>query len=223
MTLMYGAGVISALLGIGSGVLKIPAMDTALRLPMKVSSATSNFMIGVTAAASAGAYFLRGGSSRRLPVRSRWGGRRRGGGRSRADVVSSDKLRVVFVIVLVALALRRAERVRIDQRRTPGMNVAEDRALESLLSTTLQYGTWLAVAVIGFGLGLPLFGQSLLHLKVTSDQVVAVGIVLLILLPIVRVGLMLIVFVRSRAILFGAIAGFVLSIILMGLIAALIR
>ena len=58
--LMYGAGVISALLGIGSGVLKIPAMDTALRLPIKVSSATSNFMIGVTASASAGAYFLRG-------------------------------------------------------------------------------------------------------------------------------------------------------------------
>jgi uncharacterized protein len=55
MVLMYGAGLVSALLGIGSDVLKIPAMDTALRLPLKVSSATSNFMIGVTAAASAGA------------------------------------------------------------------------------------------------------------------------------------------------------------------------
>lgn len=60
MILMYGAGLVSALLGIGSGVLKIPAMDTALRLPLKVSSATSNFMIGVTAAASAGAYLVRG-------------------------------------------------------------------------------------------------------------------------------------------------------------------
>jgi uncharacterized membrane protein YfcA len=60
MTLMYGAGLVSALLGIGSGVLKIPAMDSALGLPLKVSSATSNFMIGVTAAASAGAYFVRG-------------------------------------------------------------------------------------------------------------------------------------------------------------------
>jgi uncharacterized membrane protein YfcA len=57
---MYIAGLISALLGIGSGVLKVPAMDTALRLPIKVSSATSNFMIAVTAAASAGAYFMRG-------------------------------------------------------------------------------------------------------------------------------------------------------------------
>jgi uncharacterized membrane protein YfcA len=60
MILMYGAGLISAVLGIGSGVLKIPAMDTALRLPIKVSSATSNFMIGVTAAAGAAAYFARG-------------------------------------------------------------------------------------------------------------------------------------------------------------------
>src|SRR5260370_22902514 len=60
MLLMFVAGLVSALLGIGSGVLKIPAMDTALRLPIKVSSATSNFMISVTAAASAGAYFMRG-------------------------------------------------------------------------------------------------------------------------------------------------------------------
>ncbi|HEY4012485.1 MAG TPA: sulfite exporter TauE/SafE family protein [Polyangiaceae bacterium] len=60
LALMYAAGLVSALLGIGSGVLKIPAMDTALRLPLKVSSATSNFMIGVTAAASAGAYYARG-------------------------------------------------------------------------------------------------------------------------------------------------------------------
>ena len=60
MVLMYGAGLISALLGMGSGVLKIPAMDAALRLPIKVSSATSNFMISVTAAAGACAYFVRG-------------------------------------------------------------------------------------------------------------------------------------------------------------------
>ena len=58
--MMYVAGVVSGLLGIGSGALKVLAMDTAMRLPMKVSSATSNFMIGVTAAASAGIYFWRG-------------------------------------------------------------------------------------------------------------------------------------------------------------------
>lgn len=57
---MYVAGIFSALLGIGSGIFKIMAMDGAMKVPMKVSSATSNFMIGVTASASAGAYFLRG-------------------------------------------------------------------------------------------------------------------------------------------------------------------
>ena len=67
---MYGAGHL-ALLGIGSGVIKIPAMDTALRLPIKVSSATSNFMIGVTAAASAGAFSCAATSCRRLPGRWR--------------------------------------------------------------------------------------------------------------------------------------------------------
>jgi uncharacterized membrane protein YfcA len=51
---------VSGLLGIGSGALKVLAMDGAMRLPMKVSSATSNFMIGVTAAASAGIYLGRG-------------------------------------------------------------------------------------------------------------------------------------------------------------------
>lgn len=57
---MFVAGILSALLGIGSGIFKVMAMDGAMKLPMKVSSATSNFMIGVTATASAGAYFLRG-------------------------------------------------------------------------------------------------------------------------------------------------------------------
>ena len=60
MAMMYVAGIISGLLGIGSGSFKVLAMDTAMRLPMKVSTTTSNFMIGVTAAASAGIYFSRG-------------------------------------------------------------------------------------------------------------------------------------------------------------------
>jgi uncharacterized membrane protein YfcA len=59
-TLMVVAGLMSGLLGIGSGALKVVAMDTLMRLPLKVSSATSNFMIGVTAAASAGIYIARG-------------------------------------------------------------------------------------------------------------------------------------------------------------------
>lgn len=107
MILMYLAGLVSALLGIGSGVLKIPAMDTALRLPIKVSSATSNFMIGVTASASAGAYFMRGdididiagpvalGSVVGALVGARLLMR-----------LPAERLRVFFVIVLVLLAIQ---------------------------------------------------------------------------------------------------------------------
>ena len=57
---MFGAGMLSGLLGIGSGALKVVAMDQIMRFPFKVSTTTSNFMIGVTAAASAGIYLSRG-------------------------------------------------------------------------------------------------------------------------------------------------------------------
>jgi hypothetical protein len=59
-TLMFGAGSLSGLLGIGSGAMKVLAMDQTMRIPFKVSTTTSNFMIGVTAAASAGVYLARG-------------------------------------------------------------------------------------------------------------------------------------------------------------------
>jgi len=58
--IMFGAGTLSGLLGIGSGAVKVLAMDKAMKLPFKVSTTTSNFMIGVTAAASAGVYLNRG-------------------------------------------------------------------------------------------------------------------------------------------------------------------
>ena len=58
--LMYAAGTLSGLLGIGSGAVKVLAMDRAMSIPFKVSTTTSNFMIGVTAAASAGIYLHRG-------------------------------------------------------------------------------------------------------------------------------------------------------------------
>ncbi|TXL73958.1 sulfite exporter TauE/SafE family protein [Vineibacter terrae] len=107
MVLMYGAGLISALLGIGSGVLKIPAMDTALRLPIKVSSATSNFMIGVTAAASAGAYFVRGdidmGIAGPIALGSVVGALV---GARLLMGLPADKVRIFFVIVLALLAVQ---------------------------------------------------------------------------------------------------------------------
>jgi len=107
LALMYGAGVISALLGIGSGVLKIPAMDTALRLPIKVSSATSNFMIGVTAAASAGAYFVRGdidiGIAGPVALGSVVGALV---GARLLMGLPADKIRLSFVVVLSLLAVQ---------------------------------------------------------------------------------------------------------------------
>jgi uncharacterized membrane protein YfcA len=105
MMLMYGAGLISALLGIGSGVLKVPAMDTTLRLPIKVSSATSNFMISVTAAASAGAYLVRGYIV--APIAGSVALGSVVGAILGARVlmsISNDRIRLLFVVVLVALA-----------------------------------------------------------------------------------------------------------------------
>jgi uncharacterized protein len=107
MALMYGAGLVSALLGIGSGVLKIPAMDTALRLPIKVSSATSNFMIGVTAAASGGAYFARGLIAPALAGPVALGSVIGAALGAKALVrVPNEKLRLVFVAVLLLLAVQ---------------------------------------------------------------------------------------------------------------------
>ncbi|WP_408095594.1 sulfite exporter TauE/SafE family protein [Peredibacter sp. HCB2-198] len=107
MFLMYLAGVLSALLGIGSGVLKIPAMDSALRLPIKVSSATSNFMIGVTAAASAGAYFIKGAIVPEITgpvvVGSVVGALV---GAKILISTSSEKLRMSFVLILIVFGVQ---------------------------------------------------------------------------------------------------------------------
>lgn len=60
LSISYLAGIVSGLLGVGGGVIKVPTMNLVSRIPVKVASATSNFMIGVTAAASASVHFLRG-------------------------------------------------------------------------------------------------------------------------------------------------------------------
>jgi uncharacterized membrane protein YfcA len=107
MVMMYGAGVISALLGIGSGVLKIPAMDSALRLPIKVSSATSNFMIGVTAAAGASVYFLTKVISLDVAGPIALGSVL--GAMLGARIlmrIDPERLRMLFAVVLVALAVQ---------------------------------------------------------------------------------------------------------------------
>lgn len=105
--LMYLAGTLSSLLGIGSGVLKIPAMDSALKLPIKVSSATSNFMIGVTAAAGAAAYFAEGKIVPSLTgpvvVGSVFGALL---GAKVLVRFSSNKLRIAFIFILIALGIQ---------------------------------------------------------------------------------------------------------------------
>lgn len=107
LCLMYAAGVISALLGVGSGVLKIPAMDTALKLPIKVSSATSNFMIGVTAAAGACAYFFQGHIDIEIAGIVALGSVLGALVGARLLIgLPVDKLRIFFVVVLILLALQ---------------------------------------------------------------------------------------------------------------------
>lgn len=102
--MMYLAGILSGLLGIGSGAVKVLAMDQVMRLPFKVSTTTSNFMIGVTAAASAGVYLSRGYilPGLAMPVMlGVLGGSLAG---SRVLVHAPVKtLRVVFALVIVAL------------------------------------------------------------------------------------------------------------------------
>jgi uncharacterized membrane protein YfcA len=104
--LMWFAGVVSGLLGIGSGVLKVLAMDAAMRLPMKVSSATSNFMIGVTAAASAGIYLNRGDVDPRIAAPVALGVL--AGALTGARLlqhISNRAVRLVFLPVLVIVGL----------------------------------------------------------------------------------------------------------------------
>jgi len=105
-SIMYAAGVLSGLLGIGSGAVKVMAMDRAMRLPFKVSTTTSNFMIGVTAAASAGVYLHRGyiDPGLAMPIVLGVLAGAMVGARI-LPVASTRLLRTVFVWVIVALAV----------------------------------------------------------------------------------------------------------------------
>jgi uncharacterized membrane protein YfcA len=105
--LMFVAGILSGLLGIGSGALKVLAMDQVMRIPFKVSTTTSNFMIGVTAAASAGIYLNRGYIDPELSAPVMLGVLMGALAGSRVLVQAKTKLlRVVFALVIVALGLQ---------------------------------------------------------------------------------------------------------------------
>lgn len=107
LTMMTAAGTVSGLLGIGSGAMKVPAMDLAMRLPLKVSTATSSLMIGVTGAASAVVYLQRGDVVPALAgavaigtvVGARLGSRL-------LSVVPVATLRLVFLAVLLVISVQ---------------------------------------------------------------------------------------------------------------------
>lgn len=104
--LMFVAGVLSGLLGIGSGAVKVLAMDQVMRIPFKVSTTTSNFMIGVTAAASAGVYLSRGYIDPGLAMPVMLGVL--GGALLGAKVlprVRTRVLRIVFGLIVLALGV----------------------------------------------------------------------------------------------------------------------
>jgi len=105
--MMFVAGIISGLLGIGSGALKVIAMDNIMRIPFKVSTTTSNFMMGVTAAASAVVYFHRGqiDPGIAMPVTI---GVLLGSTLGAKILIRSkpEKLKVVFAVVVTFLALQ---------------------------------------------------------------------------------------------------------------------
>ncbi len=104
--LMFVSGILSGLLGIGSGAFKVLAMDQAMRIPFKVSTTTSNFMIGVTAAASAGVYLRRGYIDPGVAMPVMLGvllGSLLG---TRVLVVAQTQiLRIIFGLVILALAI----------------------------------------------------------------------------------------------------------------------
>lgn len=104
---MLVAGALSGLLGIGSGAVKVLAMDQVMRLPFKVSTTTSNFMIGVTAAASAGVYLNRGYIDPVLAMPVMLGVL--AGATAGAAVLTRSRparLRTIFGVVIGALALQ---------------------------------------------------------------------------------------------------------------------
>ena len=104
--LMVVAGLMSGLLGIGSGALKVMAMDYIMHIPLKVSSATSNFMIGVTAGAGALVFLSRGDVSTTIAAPVALGVTAGALAGSRAlPVLKVESLRIVFVVILVLIAI----------------------------------------------------------------------------------------------------------------------
>jgi uncharacterized membrane protein YfcA len=107
LAVSYVAGIASGLLGIGGGILKVPVMNLAMGIPIKACTATSNFMIGVTAATSAAVYFMRGEVlpfvAAPVAVGVLFGART---GANLLGGMRNNSIRIIFVAVLLVSALK---------------------------------------------------------------------------------------------------------------------
>lgn len=107
ITIMFGAGIASGLLGIGSGAFKVIAMDTFMKMPLKPSSSTSNLMMGVTAAASATIYFFNGSILPQIAVPMALGIIVGAAVGSRVmQIMPARMLRMIFIPILLYLGLQ---------------------------------------------------------------------------------------------------------------------
>ena len=141
---------LSGLLGIGSGAVKVLAMDQAMKIPFKVSTTTSNFMIGVTAAASAGLYLHRGYIAPGLAMPVMLG--------VLAGSLMGARVLVKARVKSVAILVRGGDRgagIRNDLQRSEGANMSaqdwDDQRIEVIIGGLLRTGVILAAAVVLFG------------------------------------------------------------------------
>jgi uncharacterized membrane protein len=236
-TLMYVAGILSGLLGIGSGAVKVLAMDRVMQLPFKVATTTSNFMIGVTAAASAGIYFRRGYGSGSCDAGRPWRAPRVGGGRAfpehSQDRAPAQVIHVGHRRARAGDALRRADGDAVTIQHS---SVPTDARFARRLGTVLRVGVLLSAAVVFCGgvIYLLTHGGASPQFAVFRGEpgdlrsihgilgdarhgsgrgVIQLGVLLLIATPVARVVFALAGFVRQRNWLYTAIAAAVLILL----------
>ncbi len=195
LIIMYFSGAAAGLLGIGAGIFKVPAMDQVMRMPFKASTATSNFMIGVTAASGAVVYFARG------------------------DVKPLVAGPVVLGVLVGALigrpadgededihhpqALHPAARLhghRDDlpggERMTPETHheaPSRHEPIEMVLARLLRFGSIIAAILLAVGIGAMLLGQTGF-----APRLITAGLLTLLATPIMRVVVAGLIFARDR-------------------------
>ena len=239
---MFGAGTLSGLLGIGSGAVKVIAMDQAMSIPFKVSTTTSNFMIGVTAAASAGVYMARGYIDPGLAMPVMLGVV--AGSLAGAHVLTHAKtgwLRIVFGVVIGLMGLEmiyhgltgRLQRGRVTAEVDGCVRRAIDRK-------SLAGGVALASAVVLLGGIVYLYRHGLAApqyrafagepdelrsvsgilrgaLTLRGRNIIQLGLLLLIMTPVARVAFAVAAFAAQRDRLYIGVTLLVLAILLFSL------